>query len=128
VAFGGSFLAIARAASAEEKALAWALIQRLTLDPAVQLASFRAHDAFPALLATHDDPFFAEPLPLFAGQPARLLWRETACRIRAVAVHKQDAFADEVLNTALDQVLDRGQDIAPALADAAQVLQRRALR
>jgi hypothetical protein len=28
-----------------------------------------------------------------------------------VAVHKQDAFADEVINTELDKVLDRGKDI-----------------
>ena len=45
-----------------------------------------------------------------------------------MSVHKQDAFADEVINTELDKVLDRGKDITEALADAQRLLQRRALR
>jgi multiple sugar transport system substrate-binding protein len=43
-------------------------------------------------------------------------------------VHKQDAFADEVINTELDKVLDRGKDIPTALADAQRLLQQRAHR
>ena len=43
-------------------------------------------------------------------------------------VHKQDAFASEVIDTELDKVLDRGKDIAVALADAQRLLQRRATR
>ncbi|MFD2450881.1 hypothetical protein [Ideonella paludis] len=43
-------------------------------------------------------------------------------------MHKQDAFADEVINTELDKVLDQGKDIATALADAERLLQRRANR
>jgi multiple sugar transport system substrate-binding protein len=45
-----------------------------------------------------------------------------------VAVHKQDAFADEVINTELDKVLDKGKDIKQALLDAAALLEKRALR
>ena len=55
-------------------------------------------------------------------------WRADARRITAVAVHKQDAFAGEVIDTELDKVLDRGKDIPTALADAARLLQKRALR
>ena len=56
-------------------------------------------------------------------------WRgDTARRITAVAVHKQDAFAEEVINTELDKVLDRGKDIDNALGDAARLLALRAHR
>jgi multiple sugar transport system substrate-binding protein len=45
-----------------------------------------------------------------------------------VAVHRQDAFADEVINTELDKVLTRGKDIPTALGDAERLLIRRATR
>ncbi len=127
-AYGGTFFAIPRALPAARKARAWALVRLLTFDRAQQLAAFRAHDAFPALRETYDDAFFAEPMPFLGGQPARLLWREAALRIQAPTVHKQDAFADEVINTELDKVMDQGKAIAPALADAARLLARRAHR
>ena len=127
-AYGGSFFAIPRRAPEANKALAWELIQLLTLDRDMQLAAFKAHDAFPALLAAQDDPFFDQPLPFLGGQPARLLWREATRHIVAVQVHKQDAFASEVIDTELDKVLDQGKDIATALADAERLLARRAHR
>ncbi len=127
-AYGGTFLAVARGLPAERKPLAWAFIQLLTLDRAQQLAAFKSQDAFPALLASHDDAFFDEPLPFLGGQRARLQWREATHRITAVSVHKQDEFAAEVINTELDKVLDQGKDVTTALADAARLLQRRALR
>jgi multiple sugar transport system substrate-binding protein len=43
-------------------------------------------------------------------------------------VHKQDAFAAEVIDTELDKVLDQGKDITTALADAARLLEKRARR
>jgi multiple sugar transport system substrate-binding protein len=128
VGYGGSFYALPRRAAPENKALAWELVQLLTLDPAMQFAAFKSQDAFPALLATHDDPFFDEPLPFLGGQPARALWRDAARRITATQVHKQNNFADEVIGTELDNVLDHGKDIGRALADAERLLARRALR
>ncbi len=128
VAYGGSFFAIPRGAPAAHKALAWELVQMLTLDRALQLQAFRAHDAFPALLESHDDAFFAQPIEFLGGQPARLLWRDAARRITAVAVHKHDAFAGEVIDTELDKVLDRGKPIDEALADAERLLAQRARR
>jgi multiple sugar transport system substrate-binding protein len=127
-AYGGSFFALPRAAPSARKALAWEFVTLLTTDRTLQLQAFRTEDAFPALLSTYDDPFFEQPIPFLGGQAARVLWREAARNIVAVAVHKQDAFAGEVIDTELDKVLDRGKDIPTALADAARLLATRATR
>ena len=127
-AYGGTFFAIPRGTPAASKALAWEFIQLMTLNRDVQLGAFKSQDAFPALLETYDDPFFEQPIEFLGGQSARVGWRAAARRITAVDVHKQDAFADEVVNTELDKVLDRGKDITQALADAQRLLQQRALR
>jgi multiple sugar transport system substrate-binding protein len=127
-AFGGTFFAIARGAPAAHKALAWEFIRFMTLDRERQLAAFKSQDAFPALLAAHDDPFLDQPIEFLGGQRARLLWREAARNASAVDVHKQDAFASEVIDTELDKVLDQGKDIAIALADAERLLAKRARR
>jgi len=128
VGYGGTYYAMPRRADPARKALAWDLIRLLTLDRERQFAAFRSQDAFPALLETHDDPFFDEPLPFLGGQRARVLWRDAARRIGALEVHKQNNFADEVVGTELDNVLDRGKDIGRALADAERLLARRAHR
>ena len=128
VGYGGSYYAVPRQSAPGNKALAWELVQLLTLDRERQFAAFKSQDAFPALLETFDDPFFDEPLPFLGGQPARRLWRDAARRITATQVHKQNNFADEVVGTELDNVLDRGKAIDRALADAASLLERRALR
>ncbi len=127
-AFGGTFFAMPRLAPAANKALAWQLIQLLTLDRDMQLAAFKSQDAFPALVSTYDDPFFEQPLPFLGGQPARVMWRDAARNIKAVAVHKQDAFAGEVIDTELDKVLDQAKPISTALADAARLLSKRSHR
>jgi multiple sugar transport system substrate-binding protein len=127
-AYGGTFFAIPRKADPANKALAWDLIQFLTLNREVQLRAFKAQDAFPALLEAHDDAFFEQPIAFLGGQTARLGWRDASRRIRAVDVHKQDAFAEEVIDTELDKVLERGKDIRTALADAERLLKQRATR
>ncbi len=127
-AYGGTFFAIARNAPAANKPLAWEFIRLLTLDRERQLAAFKSQDAFPALVAAHDDPFFEQPLEFLGGQNARLMWRVAARKATAVDVHKQDSFASEVIDTELDKVLDRGKDIALALADAERLLSKRAKR
>lgn len=127
-AYGGTFFAIPRGAPAVNKLLAWEFIQLMTLDRDIQLAAFKSQDAFPALLETYTDPFFDQPIDFLGGQKARTAWRDAASHITAVDVHKQDAFASEVIDTELDKVLDRGKDIATALADAERLLQKRAKR
>ena len=127
-AYGGTFYAMAHSGPSANKLLAWDFIKHMTLDADVQLASFKAQDAFPALLSTYNDPFFEQPIAFLGGQTARAGWREAASHIVAVSVHKQESFADEVINTELDKVLDRGKDIATALADAQHLLEQRAHR
>ena len=127
-AYGGAFYAMPRRAAPERKALAWELIQMMTLDRERQLAAFKTYDAFPALIATHDDAFFEQPVTFLGGQKARQLWRDAAYRITATPVHKQNGFADEVVGSELDNVLDRGKKIRTALADAQRLLERRAKR
>ena len=126
--YGGTSYALPRRADPARKALAWDFVQMMTLEPELQFAAFKSHDAFPALLQTHNDPFFEGPVDFLGGQKARLLWRDAARRITAVAVHKQNNFADEVISTELDNVLDRGKNIRQALGDAERLLQRRADR
>jgi multiple sugar transport system substrate-binding protein len=128
VAYGGAFYALPRRAARERKALAWDFVQWMTLDRDRQLQAFKTHDAFPALLETHDDAFFEQPVSFLDGQPARRLWRDAARRIGATPVHRQNGFADEVIGTELDHVLERGKDIRTALADAQRLLERRAHR
>lgn len=128
VGYGGTFYSIPRRATAANKPLAWEFIQLLTLDPALQLAAFKSQDAFPALVETHQDAFFDGPVSFLGDQPARRLWRDAARRITATQVHKQTNFADEVIGTELDNVLDHDKDIGRALADAHRLLERRAHR
>ena len=127
-AYGGTFFAIPRASHPETKQLAWELATMLTTDRTLQLAAFRQHDAFPAAVDTYADPFFEQPIPFLGGQPARTLWRDAAQRITAPTMHKQDRFAEEVINTELDKVLLRGKDIPTALGDAERLLKQRAHR
>jgi len=127
-AYGGAFYAMPRLADPSRKALAWEFIELLALDRGLQLGAFKSYDAFPSLLEVHDDPFFDEALPFLGGQPARQLWRAAARRIGATPVHRQDAFASEVVFTELSHVLDRGKDVRTALADAQRLLERRARR
>jgi multiple sugar transport system substrate-binding protein len=127
-AYGGTFLAIAKGSPVANKLLAWELIKLLTLNREQQLAAFKSQDAFPALISAQDDAFFDQPIAFLGGQVARTMWRTSASRTVAVSVHKQDSFADEVINTELDKVLDRGKDIKTALADAQRLLEKRAHR
>jgi multiple sugar transport system substrate-binding protein len=127
-AYGGTFFAIARGSPAAHKPLAWEFIQMMTLNRDLQLSAFKSQDAFPALLETYNDAFFEQPIAFLGEQKARLGWRDATKRIVAVSVHKQDAFADEVINTELDKVLDRGKEISVALADAQRLLEKRAKR
>ncbi len=128
VSYGGTYYAIPRDSNPENKALAWELIEMMTLDRDRQLAALKTQDAFPALLAAQDDPFIEQPLPFLGGERARLLWREAARHISATAVHKQSNFAEDAVNAELDNVLDDGKDIRQALADAARLLELRARR
>lgn len=127
-AYGGTFFAMARHGDAARKPMAYEFIRFMTMNRSQQLAAFKSQDAFPALIDAQQDPFYDQPLPFLGGQVARRDWRDAAGHIRAFPVHKQDAFAREVIDTELDKVLDRNKDIASALADAQRLLLQRARR
>lgn len=126
--WGGSYYAIPRRADPAKKALGWSLIQHLTLNRDLQLSAFRNQDAFPALVSAQDDPFFDEPVEFLGGQRARQLWRDAARRIPARPLHRQNKFAEEVVNGELDNVLIYGKAIPEALGDAQALLLHRATR
>lgn len=126
--YGGTYYAIPRRSAPERKQLAWQLIQELTLNRQRQLEAFKSQDAFPALLAAQEGPFFDQPVPFLGGQKARQLWREAAQHIPVVKMHKQQKFADEVVNAELDNVLEYGKPIPKALEDAQALLVHRANR
>jgi multiple sugar transport system substrate-binding protein len=127
-AYGGAFYAIPKGAAPANKAMAWELIQMMTLERDVQIAAFKAQDAFPALVETYTDGFFDQPIDFLGGQKARLVWREASRNIKAVTVNELDSFAEEVVNTELDKVLDQGKEVAVALADAQKLIERRTKR
>ncbi len=124
--WGGTFYAVSATSPNAQAALS--LIRLLVLERDRQLHAFQRHDAFPALMAAQDDPFFDEPLAFFGGQPARRLWRDIARRVPALGLHRLDPLADEIVNAELDRVLLRGKDVDSALDDASSLLERRALR
>lgn len=126
--YGGAFYAIPRRLPRDRQLLAWQFIRLVCLDVAMQQQAFRRYDAFPALRAAQQGPFFDEGLPFLGGQAARRLWAEAAQQIRAPRPHRQDSFAEEVVGSELDKVLLRDKSIDLALEDAERLLARRARR
>jgi multiple sugar transport system substrate-binding protein len=126
--YGGSYYAIPRKSSPAMKFLAWEFIQMMTMNAELQFKAFKSQDSFPALIATHSSPFFDEPIPFLGGQKARVIWREAAKNIVSAKVHKQNNFADEAVNMALDHVLNGQAGIEEALSEAHSLLEKRAFR
>ncbi len=124
--YGGSFYAIPKKAA--HKAEAWDFIRFMTADKETQLGSLRTLDAFPSLLAAQQDPLFDEPIAFLGGQRARQLWRDIAAKVPPIAVHRLDAMATDVIRFEFEEVLAQGKDIDTALADAKQLIERRARR
>jgi multiple sugar transport system substrate-binding protein len=124
--WGGTFYAIPK--KAQNKALAWDLIQHLTLSKSQQQSAFEKFNAFPALLEAHTGAFFDQPVAFLGNQPARTQWRDTALKIKPTRVFRNDPIAEEIVNAELDQVLTRGKAVDKALADAHRLIQRRAQR
>jgi multiple sugar transport system substrate-binding protein len=121
--YGGTFYTIPKVS--KNKALAWELIEMMTLSPAMQLQAFKSQDAFPSLLSVQGDPFFDQPMEFLGGEKARQMWRDATQKITAIQVNKLDPIAGEIVDTELDKVLDQGKDIPTALADAKRLLQHR---
>ena len=124
--WGGSFYAIPKKAA--NKAMAWEFVKYMTLDRDQQLRAFRALDAFPALVSAQEDAFVDQPIAFLGDQKARQLWKVSASRIPATAVHRQDPVALEIVNAELENVLEKGKDIGQALADAKAQIEKRVRR
>ncbi len=124
--YGGSFYAIPKKAA--NKALAWEFIMFMTNNKETQLNSLRVLDTFPALLEAQQDPIMDEPVAYLGGQPARKLWRDIAAKVPAISVNKLDAMATDVIRDEFEQVVAHGKDIKTALADARNLIERRARR
>lgn len=124
--WGGTFYAIPKKAT--NKALAWDLIQHLTLNKAQQQSAFQKFNAFPALKDAQSGAYFDQPVEFLGGQKARAEWRETAQKILPTRVFRNDPIAEEIVNAELDLVLTKDKAIDQALADAHRLIQRRAQR
>lgn len=120
--FGGTFYAISKKST--QKDLAWEFVQYMTLDKEQQLRAFKNFDAFPALLAAQDDPFYAQPVSFLGDQKARVLWRDIANRIPAITVDRNDQLADETVDRALGEVLNQDKDVGAVLVKSKKYLER----
>jgi multiple sugar transport system substrate-binding protein len=114
--WGGSYYAIPK--RTPNRDLAWEWMKFMCLDRRVQLGAFEHACAFPSLVDALDDPFLDEPLPFLGGQRARQQWRAEAAAIPAIPVHPLDTLAAGAVRSALRAVLEHGQDIGQALAEA----------
>jgi len=114
--FGGTFYAIP--VKATQKALSWEFIKFMTTRKDIQLNSFESIDAFPALLSAQTSDFYAQPVPFLGGQKARLIWRDAAAHIPSIQRSRYDQVAEEAVHSALDKVVNNGEDIHTALQEA----------
>ncbi len=124
--WGGTFYAIPK--KALNKAMAWDLIEHLTLNKSQQQNAFQKFNAFPALKEAQTGAYFDQPVAFLGGQKARADWRETAQKIVPTKVFRNDPIAEEIVNAELDLVLTKGKSVDQALADAHRLVQRRAQR
>lgn len=124
--WGGSFYAIPK--KAEHKAQAWKFIKFMATNKEIQLAGFKEINAFPVLTSTHNDDFFSQKIAYLGGQKARLIWREATKHIPALTVDRYDEVARQVVNDALEKVLEKDADIDQVLAKAEKQIKRRARR
>ncbi|CAH0528854.1 ABC transporter substrate-binding protein [Vibrio hippocampi] len=124
--WGGSFYAVPKKAKHKEEA--WKFIKFMSTEPEIQMLAFTEINAFPTLLSTHSNPFFNNKIAYLNDAPARLTWLEAAGRIPAVTVDRYDEVARQVVDDALEKVLEKGADIDEVLAAAEKQIKRRARR
>lgn len=122
--YGGSFWGIPT--QSQNKDAAWNFIKYLTTNPAQQVLAFKTTGAFPALKAAQSDSMFNEGVAYLGNQKTRLLWRSAAAKIQPIDVNKLDPVAEQIVNDALSEVLNGTKDIPTALAQAQQLVERRA--
>jgi multiple sugar transport system substrate-binding protein len=120
--WGGSYLAIPK--QAKDPSASWDLIEYM-ISEQNQLAGFKNIAAFPAHTGTYSDSAFGEPIEFLRGQKARMMFAEIAENITPVTPMKGDLVAEDLINEALDKVLNDGVSISKALKDAEKQIKRR---
>ncbi|GEA62712.1 extracellular solute-binding protein [Vibrio comitans] len=124
--WGGSFYGIPK--KAKNKEAAWTFIEFMATNTEVQMLGFEEINAFPALTSVHSAEFFNEEVPYLGGQKARLIWRAASEKVPARVADRYDEVARQVINDALEQVLEKDADIDTVLAEAEKQIKRRARR
>ncbi len=120
---GGSFLAIPSQIPDVNKAAAWEFIKFACTRVNSQIISFEKADAFPAWMPAWKDEGFSEGVEYLGGQKARMIWIDIAKAIPEVYVNPKDSLAQNILQTALFDVLDGKKGIDAALAEAQKELE-----
>lgn len=121
---GGSSLVIPD--QCKNKEAAWRFIEFALCTREAQLEQFRSFDLYPALLSTHQDPFFDEPEPFFGGQKTR---RQFSLEIDKIPTMNRTATwmeAERYLNQALSRwVNERMENTEQMLAEVEEKMSRR---
>lgn len=79
---GGSVLVIPDQCAQKEGA--WKFIEQALCTRGAQIQQYRSFELYPALVTTHQDPFFDEPVPFFGNQKARRLFSLDIDKIPAI--------------------------------------------
>ncbi|WP_051836456.1 ABC transporter substrate-binding protein [Streptomyces sp. NRRL WC-3742] len=115
---GGSTLCVPSQTKNPE--LAWAFLEFLLADKANQVSMMKNEGLFPAYLPALDDPYFQQPAPYYADQPAMKLFAELARSIPVIERTTDDTKAGDIVTTAVNTVLHNGADPGTALRSAAR--------
>ncbi|MGM0507921.1 MAG: ABC transporter substrate-binding protein [Fusobacteriota bacterium] len=124
--WGGSFAGIPE--QSDNKEAAWKFIKFVSTTKEAQIEQFKSSNIFPAWKPAFDDPIFEEEVEFFGGQKVRKQWAEAATKVPVVVTDKFDTMADEIVQTALTDVLENDRDPEEALREAKMLIQRRVRR
>ncbi|MEV5977568.1 sugar ABC transporter substrate-binding protein [Streptomyces sp. NPDC052114] len=117
---GGSTLCIP--AQAENPDAAWEFMRFLLTSKRNQAAMLRREGLFPAYLPALDDPYLHERQEYFGGRRVNAVFARLARHIPPVEYTKDDAKQKDVVISAVNGVMLRGEDPRAALASAAERL------
>lgn len=126
VNIGGSFVGIPK--DAEHKEAAWKFIKYVTTNRKPQLQQFEAANIFPTWKPAFDSPMFEKESEYFGGQKARKMWLNAARNIPEVVTSPHDSMAEDIVSSALQQVLQQDRDPKAALKQAERMIERRVRR
>ena len=124
--WGGSFAAIPEAS--ENKEAAWKFIEFMATNEELQWQNFEIADMYPTIESLYDREEFSEPVDFFGGQQVREIWADTLSDIDGMRTTQHDTLAEDVLASALSDVIEDGRDPLEALQEADDMILRRTNR